>query len=194
MAVIEYKEYEHDGGFVGFRTVRTIGKEADYRQKYFSLQDYSYNEAKELAYELDAKWKREAEKVVKAKAKDIYKPRTKKDLHIIAEGFRAFIETDRKFRAGEYKTYYTPCFMVKKPGAGLGDITFRIRRYGYEEAYNEAVKKYCQIHKISRKDKAALLEKMPEKSLFTTHLLNRLRRNGHKLTKKSVLELLEFKG
>ena len=191
MAVIEYKEYEHDGGFVGFRAVRTIGKESDYRQKYFSLQDYTHEQAKKLAYEQDEKWKKEAAEVVKARAKDIYKVRTKKDLHIFAEGFRAYIETDKKFRAGEIRTYYSPCYMVKIPGAGKSDITFRIRKHGFEGAYKEAVKKYCEIHHLSRKDKSALLKKQPDKTLFTDNLLGRLRKRGHKLSKKVLTEILE---
>ena len=192
MAVIEYKEYEHDGGFVGFRTVRTIGTEKDYRQKYFSLQDYTYTTAKRLAHELDEKWKREAEKVIKSKAKDIYKPRTKKDLHIIAEGFRAYIEVDKKIRAGELRTYYSPCFLVKVPGAGKGDLSFRPRKLGYQGAYVKAVKKYCEIHKLSSGDKLALLAKQPDKSLFTAHLLNKLRKRGYKLSKKALLEMLDI--
>jgi len=56
MAVIEYKEGQHGGGFVGFRVARTIGSNKDYRQKYFSIKKYA-DKAFDLANDMDAKWK-----------------------------------------------------------------------------------------------------------------------------------------
>jgi len=190
MAVIEYKEYEHDGGFVGFRTVRTIGTESDYRQKYFSLQDYSYTAAKRLAQELDKRWKLEAERHVKSKAKNIYKQRDKKKSHIIADGFRAYIEAHTKIRAGEPRTYFSPVFLIKIPGVGKGDLSFRIHKLGYQAAFVKAAKKYSEIHKLSPSNRLALIAKQPEITLFTEHLLKNLRKRGHKLSKQALLEIL----
>ncbi len=191
MAVIEYKAGEHGGGFVGFRVARTIGVESDYRQEYFSLSDYSRAEARRLANELEASWKQEAQDVIKSKRKNINTPRSKSDGHIIADGFRAGIGIERKVRSGVLRTYFVPCFWVKIPGVGKSNMTFRIRKYGFKSAYIKAATKYGEIHQLSTNDRLALIAREPEKELFTGSILRKLRKNGHKLTKKALLEMLE---
>lgn len=55
MTVIKYDGMKHGGGFQGYRVVRTIGSEADYRQRYFAYSYYGYKDAKNLAIVIIAK-------------------------------------------------------------------------------------------------------------------------------------------
>lgn len=61
MAVLFYDKGEHGAGFVGFRTSRVIYGSSTIRQKYFSLNHYSYADAYTLAHELDREWELESE-------------------------------------------------------------------------------------------------------------------------------------
>ena len=191
MAVIEYKEGEHGGGFIGFRVARTIGTASDYRQEYFSLSDYPRAEARSLANELEDVWKQEAREVLQSKTRNIYMSRPKAGVHIIADGFRASIGIERKVRGGELRTYFVPCFLVKMPGYGKSNITYRIRKLGYKSAYVKAAKKYGDIHNLSTNDRLALIAKEPNKGVFTDYLLKKIRGNGHKLSKKDLLSMLD---
>jgi hypothetical protein len=56
MTVCFYDVGEHGSGFVGFRVTRGVESNNRVRQKYFSLSEYSYEEAEELALNLEAEW------------------------------------------------------------------------------------------------------------------------------------------
>jgi len=191
MSVIYYKEGEHGGGFEGFRVARTIGGDANYRQRYFSLNRYSYAEANKLANTLDEKWKKETTAALNNKRiLSVSKKNENASPHIIVEGFRAAILVERKKRAGETRTYYSPGFYVKKPGYGQSNIFFRVRKHGYQGAYIEAAKKYSDIHGLSANVRLALIAKKPNRSLFTNYLLQKLTEKECKLTKKTLNEML----
>jgi len=190
MAIIEYKLGEHQSGFVGFRVARTIGDQADYRQEYFALSEYTRADARRFAKELDREWELEAKEVLKSKKKNIYTDSLKYKKNVFAIGLRASIEVEHKFRGGEERAYFAPCFLVKKPGIGKSCITYRIRKLGFDTAYTNAVEKYCELHELDRKDKAVLLSRRPERSLFTNTLLKDLRARGYKLNKKNLDELM----
>ncbi len=190
MSVKEYKQFDHGGGFVGFRVSRTIGSNSDYRQAYFSTNKYRLREAKKMAYELDRKWEAEANEI-KAKARREFRKKKGAGKHIITDGLRAYISVDKKIRASEARTYFCPCFMVKKPGQGQADITFRIQKHGFHGAYVKAAREYCRIHGLSKNENLSLIALMPDRSLFTDYLLRNLRKRGHKLSKKALLEKLD---
>lgn len=63
MAVRFYDKGEHGAGFVGFRVSRVVYGSSTARQKYFSLNHYSYADAYTLAYELDREWELESDRV-----------------------------------------------------------------------------------------------------------------------------------
>lgn len=190
MAIIEYKLGEHQSGFVGFRVARTIGDQADYRQEYFALSEYSRADARRFAKELDHEWQLEAKEVLKSKKKNIYTDSLKYKKNVFAIGLRASIEVEHKFRGGEDRAYFAPCFLVKKPGIGKSCITYRIRKLGFECAYIEAVTKYCELHDLSDEDEAVLLSRQPDRTLFTNTLLKELRTRGYKLSKKALEEMM----
>ena len=192
MSVREYFEGEHPGGFVGFRVVRTVGSgKGSYRQKYFSTNRYEYEEASELAFTLDRQWKALALEESKQGRVKKTKPRINSSSSCIAEGLRAYISTETKFRAGERRTYFTPCFLVKKVGRGQSDIQFRITTHGYHRAYVLAAKRYAEIHSLSTDQQLALLAVKPDRSLFTGDLLKGLRKRGHILAKATLLAQLD---
>lgn len=187
MAVIFYKDGEHGSGFIGFRVATTIGTSDKQRQQYFSLNDHSYGEAYRLAHELDKRWKAEA---AQAKADNIINKKRKSDgPHIISQGLRAQIYVDQKTRGGELRTYINPCFLVKEPGSQKGEIRFRIKALGYEAAFEQAVGKYCEIHELTEDNYKKLLARLPEKTLFTKHLLKAVQKRGYtSVTEDDVLK------
>lgn len=63
MAVRFYDKGEHGAGFVGFRVSRVVYGSSTVRQKYFSLNHYSYADAYTFAYELDREWELESDRV-----------------------------------------------------------------------------------------------------------------------------------
>jgi len=189
MSVIEYKINEHAGGFVGFRAERTIGIESDRRCLYFSLNEYNHSEAKKLALECDNKWKAEAN--LFKKENKLSKKRRNANPNVIVDGFRAYIDVQKKKRAGKIKCYFSPVFLVKHPGHGKPSISFRINKYGYRGAFMAALKKYSEIHGLTNDQKLSVLAKIPDRSLFYGYLLKNLRDRGHVLTKNTLSKVLD---
>ncbi|WP_387489121.1 hypothetical protein [Photorhabdus sp. RM96S] len=154
------------------------------------MREYSYATAHRLAYSLDRKWEAEAE-YVKRQNKTC-KLRRNSGPNIIAEGLRAYISIENRSRMGVKRTYFTPCFLVTKPGYGNGDIAFRISTHGYAEAYEKAVEKYCEIHDLTNEQYVELLDRMPSKDVFTGYLLNALLMRGHIATQEEILSKLSY--
>lgn len=190
MTVIFYEEGEHDAGFVGFRVARTVGVNSDYRQAYFSLNDYSYEEAELLAHKENDKWEALANDVIKGNR--LTKRRKSWGANIIVEGLRAYIGVERKLRYGKVRTYFAPSFNVKNPGYRKGDFIFRTTTYGYEKAYKLAVDKYCETHEYSSDTRVILLEKIPCKTIFTEFLYDSLIKRNHQVTKEEILVKLSM--
>lgn len=184
MAVIYYGEGTHDAGFVGFRVARTVGVADDYRQEYFSLREYSYATAHRLAY-------REAEAEEVKRQNKTCKRRRNSGPNIIADGLRAYIGIENRSRMGGKRTYFTPCFLVTKPGYGNGDIAFRVSTHGYNEAYEKAVETYCEIHNLTDEQYVELLGRMPSKDVFTGCLLDAILKRGHRATKAEIQSKLD---
>jgi len=111
--------------------------------------------------------------------------------NIVATGSRAGISTDHKIRAGEIKTYFTPGFYVTSPGYGSPSVFYRIRKHGYQGAYIKAIKKYAEIYRVPPNEKLALLARIPDRSLFTGYLLDRIRLRGGGLSKKELNKMLD---
>ncbi len=188
MTVIFYDDGEHNAGFVGFRAVRTVGRDNDYRQAYFSLNIYSYAEAHKLAHALDRKWEAEAAKVKLADR--VRKRRASAGPNIIATGFRATILVENKIRGGVKRTYFAPSFVVGNPGYGKGETVYRVSNLGYEKSFNLALAKYCEIHNLPDTDYSDLLEQMPCETIFSEYLLGLLHDRGYSISRDEVLEKL----
>ncbi len=177
MAIFEYKEGQHPGGFVGFRVVCTVGDE--YRQKYFSLRKAKKNEKatiKKTAVALEAKWATEAAKVRKERAVMGDHPNVKKVHSTGYTGLRCVILCEKKKRAKEVRSYYAPAFVAR----GNGEKAFRISKYGYENAWKEAVKYYSEHHELPRGLKPQILKAIPEKGRFRK-IRNDMKKRGHEV-------------
>lgn len=175
MAIFEYKEGEHPGGFVGFRVVCTVGDE--YRQKYFSLRKAKKTEKaaiKKTAQELEATWAKEAEKIRKERAVMGNHPNVKKVHSTGYTGLRCVILCEKKKRAGEMRSYYAPAFVAR----GKGEKAFRISRYGYQKAWDEAVKYYSENHELPKGLKPKIQKAIPEKAQFRK-IRNDMQKRGH---------------
>lgn len=179
MAVMFYDKGDHPAGFIGFRVVRTVGTEEDYRQKYYGLSEYSYQRAESLAHKQDEAWALEAEAVLKDAR--INKIRGPGGSHIIANGLRAAYLVENKDRGGEVRTYINPAFLVKIPGHGKSDKAFRIGKAGYRQAYAKAVVFFCKTHDYDNQMRKELLDKIPPPSVFLDDLAQNLRENGHEV-------------
>lgn len=188
MTVIFYDEGEHDAGFVGFRVATTIASDDEYRQKYYSLSDYTYSVAKKLAHAQNEIWKAEAEEI--KRFNKLYQRKKHWGKNIIVEGLRAYIGIENKIRRGEKITYFYPAFYVTKPGYGKGDISFRTSVHGYKKAYQLAVAQYSRIHDLSTEDRKRLLGMIPCETVFSEYLLGRLRDRGYSLDKYAILDKL----
>lgn len=188
MTVIFYDHGQHDTGFVGFRVARTIGTNGEYRQKYFSLNKYSYGKAARLAHDLNDKWEAEAS-AVKHIAK-LAQRRRSWGPNVIVNGLRAVISVERKIRGGQKRAYFSASFNVKKIGCGKGDIAFRTSVHGYEGAFELAVIKYSEIHSLSDTERLELLSKIPSPTVFTGYLLDRLHSNGHQVSAPEIADRL----
>ncbi len=175
MAIFEYKEGEHPGGFVGFRVVCTVGGE--YRQKYFSLRKVKRNEKaalKKQVVELEAKWAAEAEKIRKERAVMGDHPNVKKVHATGYTGLRCVILCEKKKRAGELRSYYAPAFVAR----GKGEKAFRISKFGYENAWAAAVNYYADNHELPRGLKPKMLKAIPDKAQFRK-IRNDMNKLGH---------------
>jgi len=192
MSVIKYKIGEHGSGFVGYRVARTIGDNADYRQKYFSFKYYGEDAAKKLAYSLDKRWQSEAIKVRRYKEL-LYGLRLNDDErrpHVIAKGLRGSILVERKYREGRMKTYFAPGFHAAPRGHGRSERFFRIGKWGFKGAYIKAVAFYAKARQLNAADTLALVARQPEKTLFTEYLLPQCQDRGHDLSKQHLAEVL----
>lgn len=184
MAVFFYDVGDHPAGFVGFRVATSGGSDSIYLQQYFSLNQYGYERAKLLADRLNERWRKGAEARL-AEDKGVVK-RKGSSQNIICTGLRAYINVEIKKRSGEIRKYYTPVFVVKNPGYGKGEFTFRTSSRGYENAYLAAVDKYAEIHNLSDLNYVALLNKMPDKDLFRGALLDQVYRRGHFMSEEEL--------
>lgn len=188
MAVIFYDEGEHAAGFIGFRVATTIGSDDEYRQKYYSLNNYSYAAAEKLAHAQDAIWRAEAEEI--NRFNKLHQRKKHWGKNIIVEGLRAYIGVESKVRKGEKKWYFYPIFLVTKPGYGKGDISYRTSVHGYKKAYQLAVTEYCRIHDLKTADRKRLLEMIPCETIFSEYLLEKVKERGHKICKPALLDKL----
>jgi len=190
MGILRYAVGHHAGGFIGYRVTRTIGSNKDHRTRYFSEKKLGWKEALRQAELQDEKWAKAA--LLKRRSMRVIAVNESKKTgskSIIVDGFRAIIEVDRAFRAGEYRTYFSPGFQVWGLSTKI-PFFFRIKKLGYRCAYIKAAEKYSDIHELSANSRLALVAKMPDRSLFTGFLRKRLASNGHRLTIKALNELL----
>ncbi|HCU2480910.1 TPA: hypothetical protein OUK43_000393 [Pseudomonas aeruginosa] len=191
MAVYFYDTGDHPAGFVGFRVATTLGQANDFRQKYFSLEEYGHSTGSRLAHELDAMWRAEAAGVLRTN-----KLRSK---HGNAGPGALVVGLNAKFRVNRPRKenqqgLITPVFAVCIPGYGKGQKLFSIRKLGLDAAFTEAVDYYCHIHALTNEEINILLKLKPKPELFIHTLRLNLLKRGIIITAAEVAQLMKKAG
>ena len=181
MAVIEYKEGEHPQGLIGFRVARTLGSDKERKEYFFSASVYGAR-AQQLARTKDQEL---ASIAAENRRQNALK---RKSDYQFATGFCAKLLVERKVRGGELRTYFCPAFCVSDSGR---DRSFRIPKWGYQNAWSKAVSHFIETRGLDGNEALSLLARKPDKNIFTGTLLSRIRKRGHKLSKKALLDMLD---
>lgn len=188
MAIYRYKEGEHAGGFIGLRVAVMVDT---YRmQKYFSLTingfPVSLLEEKiieEKAIQLEARWKYQ-QKAAAEKHKNQSKEQRPSIYSTGVRGIKMKFIEEKRIRAGEQRTYYTPAFIVtgsnnnKRFGKHFNIIT-----QGYQSAWTNAVLYYAINKDLNDPDD--LLKRLPPVEKFMI-IVKEMYRAGHKVPKKRL--------
>lgn len=190
MAVIFYAEGEHPTGFVGYRVATTLGTASEFRQRYFSLSQYSAHVAERLANELDEQWRDQADEVRSRRRLTVARGNCGPGR--LVTGLRAVFRVERG-RKAHYGTYITPMFVVQVPGHGAGERRFSIPKLGFDDAFTQAVDYYSAVNGISETERNYLLSLKPGAELFTGVLLDGLNHKGMAITAEQVRVMLGIK-
>lgn len=167
-----YQEGDHAGGFIGIRVAVKVGGEL--KQKYYNFRFnrkafISLEEERLLlldAQKLEQQWlKKKKIALTERQAKAEETTRKSKPMRTGVRGVLLTYARDKKFRAGEWRIYYSPVINVN--GMHNKDRffkTFRIMAQGYSEAWNKAVIFYAKNKGI--KFYSHLLKRKPDISQF----------------------------
>lgn len=173
MAYYFYDGIKNANGFIGFRAARSFPQKG-YRQKYFPLSQYSYEEAKKLAKELSDEWNEEAKQLREKEKEDrltyIFSPKRQEKESVIIAGM--FCSLEYRKPHGRGRTFeFSPSFCITLDN---GRKVFRITKHGYDTAFSLAVDFYANKYKMYDSEKEQLLSRKPCPSVFTGALRNRL--------------------
>ena len=188
MPIYKYEEGEHGSGFIGLRVAVMVNNEL--KQKYFSFLVRGKNisaaqeeHIKKQALELDERWqfsKRAAQEKRLNQAKE-----HKSSVYATGvRGIRMKFIIEKKIRAGERRTYFTPKFIVTGSNDNIKfGKNFNILTQGYNNAWTNAVLYYAMNKNLTNPD--ALLERVPpvEKFMIIIKYMNKL---GYKVPKKRL--------
>jgi hypothetical protein len=109
MAIFEYNDGDHPGGFIGLRVAVSVDGET--KQEYFSFKDVSLEEEARLtrlAHKLNSKWLR-YQRTAKNKRDREATPGTRDAPHATQVKGISFKNVPcKKIRGGKEKTYYYP--------------------------------------------------------------------------------------
>lgn len=183
MTVIFYDAGEHPSGFIGYRVATTLGSDGGYNQQYFSCNTYSNEAAKIKADAKNKQWREEAAENRKERMLD-----NRKAENYVAANFRAVIRVHREKLAFGYATYVFPAFSV---GSGKQKHFPIGRKYTFDEAFALAVKAYCDMYDFDDTVKNELVNRKPEKDLFTGYLYRESIVNGLNVNLVDLCERLD---
>lgn len=173
----EYSKGENSSGFIGIRVAVTINK--GLHQKYFSffkdghrLPDEEIQKLREEAKELEASWKKEADRF---KELSFLNRKSKSEL-VIAPNLRLYVKATK--RRG--KLYVNPAFITQatKNHTTVNSVkTFGSNRSA-KQAFSEVLEDYQLIHNLTDKQKEELMEKAKQfrkKKKYWLEAVNRIR-------------------
>lgn len=188
MSVIFYDVGEHGGGFVGYRAVTTVGKDGALAQRYFSLNDYSKETARNLAYAFNDEYRQKAQ----INRKEARLNSRGKSITSVVSGIATTITCERKKSNGHTYWYFVPKFVVS-----TGKTSRSVRKFGisgnvsYELAYSKAVENFCSSLGYGKTTKFELLDMIPKKEIFYFSY-KRLWKAGHDISIEEVLDRLQI--
>lgn len=191
MTVLFYKKNDLSSGFVGFRVATTLGREGDYAQAWFSLNDYSYSKAKQLAYELNDQWRKQADDFTHAQKYCYQSWKTIEDI----PGFWGQLKIESKIRMGEKRRYVYPVFSICRRINGLkGQRSFMIspRKNDYLSSWEMAVNYYTEIRHLDSVVRNHLLSIMPDPSYFYDTLYDRHKMAKTLISKQELISKLYY--
>lgn len=188
MPIYEYTEETGPDSFIGLRVVVSIGSETEqgwfsFTKKgiYLSPEDIALRRVE--AAEQESKWlytqKRRAVKRLN-EAKE-----TRHSMYDTGvKGIKLKFVIEKKFRAGKWRKYYTPKFVV----SGSTDNVrfgkdFNILTHGYEKAWGYAVV-YYSIKKDLREANNLLRRQPPVEKIAV--IASEYKRCGHKIPKQRM--------
>ncbi|MGR5347423.1 hypothetical protein [Vibrio mediterranei] len=184
MTVIFYGDGEHPAGFVGYRAVSTLGRRYQFRQRYFSLKEYSTSTAQRLANDFDSETRRLAEEHKKKKKINLEAHEVSSTA--IKPGLYTQIVIERWQSAGEIRYLYYPQFVVS---ALKGVCGAKVSRFGgkrnYVEAYRKAVEMFCDSRGYDYDVELELKAELPDREIFRIHY-ERLKEKGYDIEWESV--------
>lgn len=184
MAVVFYAEGEHPAGFIGFRVATTLGDAKDFKQQYFALSEYDYEEAYNKAHALNNQWRAYATTV--RRTQRLKETSDRGNPGYIATGLRGALLVEHK---GKRETpLIRPCFVAQVPGYGNGQVAIPIIKHGYVKAYIMAVDRYAIFNNLSDEETATLISRIPKKTMFTQDLWKQLISKGIFVSKASIME------
>ncbi len=188
MPIYKYENGDHSGGFIGLRVAVMIDKEL--RQKYFSFLVDGFpisadkeKKIQEKARQLDDSWKYQQTSAIE-KRKNQAKSQISSVYSTGVRGIRMKFVVDKKFRAGELKSYYTPMFIVE----GSNDNkrfgkNFNIITQGYQIAWTSAVLYYAMNKNLTDPDD--LIKRFPPVEKFMI-IMNEMHKAGHTIPKRRL--------
>ena len=197
MGIKIYNEDDHGGGFIGIRVVRMINGE--YRQKYFSFRISRHHyvnltEERRLlktAKTLDRQWEKDqADAACKKRKKQSFKDNGNAIEQIGITGIRPQIYSSLRYRAHEYRWYYSAHFTInyiEKTKKTQRNKKMNIRVHGYKTAWRKAVEFYKTQNDTNPCDIKKLLKLMPEPTVFE-QIRQRKNKNGHRITRAMLKE------
>lgn len=190
MAFTFYDVGEHPDGFVGFRVLTKKKNNVVYKQRYFSLDDYTYVQAQVLAQLYNNKWNCELDLV---NAQLLVNP-TKHPVNRILPGLRAVIDLDKGVKQGVTREYLVTSFVVDvNLNADKSSFkSFRTNTVGYDQAFLNAIKEYIKVRELPEDNLESLLELKPNPDIFTGFLFNRLSKRTDKYTVEDVIQKLNL--
>jgi len=184
MAVIFYAEGEHPAGFIGFRVATTLGEAKDFKQQYFALSEYSYEEAYKQAHALNDQWRALATTV--RHTQRLKDTSSRGNPGYIATGLRGALLVEHK--RNRETPLIRPCFVAQVPGYGNGQVAIPIIKHGYVKAYVMAIDRYALLNNLSDEESAALISRIPKKTMFTQDLWKQLISKEIFVSKSSIME------
>jgi len=189
MSVRFYAEGEHPAGFVGYRVATTVGDAKEYRQAYFSLNQYSPDVAHDKAHTLHNKWRQQADDRIRQRRIECSVRADDDKAALIATNFRARIHVDKGKKPSQ-AIRFVPQFVVSRPGHGRSSRSFSLKTYGLDQAFLLALDFYCSTYEVSDADRDLLLSRKPDSSLFTVTLRDRLLERGHQLSMAAIISMI----